>query len=69
MTIQAQLNAVQAVATAIMELERVPSGHLYAQLCGAMDFRAYESLIALLKRTKLVTEENLELVWVVPKLK
>jgi hypothetical protein len=58
------MRLVVAVADAIRELGEVPSGHLYARLMGAMSISTYENIIAILKRTGLVTETNYVLRWV-----
>jgi hypothetical protein len=57
------LSAMAAVAEAIARLGSVPSGVLYAQVCGAMDLSAYNSVIALLKRAGLVAEKGHVLTW------
>ena len=43
--IAASLMAVKAVAEAIRELKRVPSGTLYAQVMGVMDLATYERIV------------------------
>lgn len=50
------LEIVGLVGQAIASLGEVPSGALYARLCGRMDLDAYQSVIGLLKRAGLVTE-------------
>lgn len=62
------LMACTAMAEAIRELGSVPSGHLYANVCGAMDLPTYEGIIETLKRAGLLVEQNHLLTWVGPKL-
>jgi hypothetical protein len=57
---------LSAIAGAIRELGRVPSGHLYAQVMGHMNLATYERIIDLLVRTNLVRREGHELVWDAP---
>jgi hypothetical protein len=61
------LMACAAMAEAIRELGSVPSGHLYANVCGRMDQPTYERIIETLKRAGLVAEKNHLLTWVGPK--
>ncbi len=59
-----------AIGETIRELGSVPSGILYANLMGKMNLDQYQKVIALLKRTGLVTESNHVLTWsgpVIPK--
>ena len=62
------LLAVAALAEAIRTLGEIPSGHLYAQVCGELDMTAYQSAIATLKRAGLVAERNHLLTWVGPEI-
>lgn len=64
--VTAALDAVRAVADAIRELKRVPSGVLYAQLMPVLSLESYEKIIGTLKGAGLVREENFELIWVEP---
>ncbi len=61
---KAGIQVITAVADAIRELGEVPSGHLYARLMGHLSFDQYESIISILKRTGLVTEQYHLLRWV-----
>ena len=63
---KAALSALVAIADAIREAGRVPSGTLYAILCGRMDLRTYEALIRTLKNAGLVEEKYNELRWIGP---
>ena len=62
--IQAAITAVSDIGKVIREVKRIPSGHLYAQLMGVMSLERYEMVISLLKKTKLITEQNNELIWI-----
>lgn len=64
--VKAAFGVMLAVCEAIREAKRIPSGTLYATLMGRMDFEAYTKLVARLKGTGLVIEQNHELVWVGP---
>jgi hypothetical protein len=55
-----------AIAEAIRELGEVPSGHLYAQVCGRMELAAYERIIGTLKNAGLVAESGHLLKWIGP---
>jgi len=65
--LSAAVGVIIAVGTAIRELGRVPSGHLYAGLMGQMDLRTFESVIETLKKAGLVEERNHELIWKEPR--
>jgi hypothetical protein len=63
----AALKAVKALADAIRELGRVPSGHLYASIMGSVDLETYQAVINILKRANLVSEDSVhELRWIGP---
>lgn len=64
--VRAAVNTVVVLTETIRELKEVPSGVLYAQVMGHMSFENYQAAIALIKRTKLVSEENHVLRWVGP---
>lgn len=64
--IEAALAVAKALADTIREVGRVPSGHLYARVCGHLDIHSYEAVIGSLKRAGLVIEKNHELIWVGP---
>ncbi len=65
----AALMATMAVAEAIREIGTVPSGTLYAQLCGKISIEVYEKIIGTLKNTGLVAESQSHLLtWTGPKL-
>jgi hypothetical protein len=66
--VDAALVAVQALAQ-IIQPAPIPSGHLYARVCGAMTLEAYTGAIGLLKRAGLVAEKGHVLTWTGPDLK
>jgi hypothetical protein len=61
--IRATLAVVCTIAEAIRELGSVPNGHLYANACSHLTIGEYTSVIDLLKRTGLVTEQAHVLTW------
>lgn len=63
---QAAVQTIMAVADAIKELGSVPSGRLYANLVGVMELSTYQTIIGILKNTKLITESGNVLSWVGP---
>ncbi len=65
--VAAALQAIAAVAGLLKSLGTVPSGHLYAQLCGTLSLDAYNRIIATLKGAGLVSVANHELTWTGPK--
>jgi hypothetical protein len=66
--VAAGVQAVAAIAEAIRGLGEVPSGKLYALVCGTLSLEAYERTVGLLKRAGLVEERNHLLTWVGPKI-
>jgi hypothetical protein len=64
----AAFSIVAAVAEAIRELKSVPSGTLYAQLCGKFDIHQYEAIIRTLVNADLVKQTPAhELIWIGPR--
>lgn len=61
---EAAVGMLKAVASAIKDLGRVPSGELYARLMGYVTLDQYDLLIGVLVRSRLVRQENHELIWV-----
>lgn len=57
------LTILAALADAIRELKRIPSGHLYALLMPKMSLAQYETAIDLLIKAGLVRKASDELVW------
>lgn len=64
--VKAMLGAVHALAEAIRDLGSVPSGHLYARVCGHLSLEAYTTFIGVLKKAGQVEEKNHLLIWVGP---
>lgn len=64
--IGAALQATAAIAEVIRTVGEVPSGHLYAQVCGQIDIDSFKRVVGLLKRSGLVSEHNYLLKWVGP---
>ena len=64
---KAALSAVIAVGTAIRDLGSIPNGELYAQLMGQLTLEVYNKIIAFLKKSAMVSEENHVLTWIGPK--
>ena len=60
------LSVVRAIADTIRDLQEVPSGHLYAQLCGSMNLNQFNTILGILKGSKLVEEKSHMLRWVGP---
>ncbi len=67
--LKAGFMVVATVAEAIRVAGRIPSGALYAILCGKMTLQEYERVIQILKNTDLVKEEHHELTWIGPEVK
>jgi hypothetical protein len=67
--LKAALEIMMAVADAIRDLGRVPSGHLYARLMGHMSLETYNVIIERLKGAGMIEEKNHELIWIGPKKK
>lgn len=64
--IKATVATVMAVAEAVRELKRVPSGTLYAQLMGHMDLATFNRIVDTLKGAGVVAESNHMLLWTGP---
>lgn len=65
--VKTTLETVKAIADTIRDLHGVPSGTLYALCAQHMDLQTYNRIIAILKETGLVKEENFFLTWAGPK--
>ena len=61
---QAAFGMVRAIAEAIRELKRVPSGELYARVMGHVSLESYNQIILILKDSGLVSENSFELIWI-----
>lgn len=63
--VQAALKIYKAVGDAIRELGEVPSGHLYAHVCGVLRFDEYQTIISQLEDAGLITVDGSHLIrWV-----
>lgn len=65
--IRRSMMLVVAIGNAIQEAGSIPSGHLYAMLCGKLDINTYNTAIAILIKSKVVKSENHLLIWIGPK--
>jgi hypothetical protein len=61
--LKAGFKALQALAEAIRELKKIPSGHLYARVMNYMDINAYEKAISLLCNSGVIRKNGDMLVW------
>jgi hypothetical protein len=67
-TLKAAIGVLAALAEVIRAKGSIPSGELYAQVCGALSLQTYESAIGLLVRSSLVTRDATHLLtWIGPK--
>jgi hypothetical protein len=57
---------ITAIGDAIRDSKEIPSGTLYAVLCGRMSITAYSNIINILKRAGLVEEKSNLLRWIGP---
>lgn len=65
----AALNIMLAVTEAIRGLKEVPSGVLYANLMGKLSLEAYQKIIGMLERNKLIEVTSSHVIrWTGPKL-
>lgn len=62
------VEVIFAIAEAIRNLREVPSGELYAHVCGKLDLAQYEVIIRTLKGAGLVEERAHLLRWIGPQL-
>lgn len=62
-SIRQAITFIQLLAEAIREAGTIPSGTLYAAVCGKCDLEAYEKAIQTLKNTGLVSERGHVLKW------
>lgn len=66
--LQAAVRILHAVAETVREASRVPSGTVYAALCGRVDLQGYQGLIRTLVNAGLIEVRSHELVWVGPRI-
>ena len=62
--VTAVIQVVAALAESIRELGSVPSGVLYANVCGHLSMSMYERVIQTLKNAGLVSESGHVLTWI-----
>lgn len=65
-SLEAAVSIMGALAEAIREVVEIPSGELYAMLCGRLTIDEYRAAIRILKRADLVHERGHVLRWVGP---
>ena len=66
MTPRELVATIAAIAEAVRDLKEVPSGTLYAHLCGKLDISAYESALGVLTRARLIEVKSHLIRWVGP---
>jgi len=62
--INAAIKGTMAIAEAIREVKQVPSGTLYANLCGVMSIDQFSEIVKLLERAKVIENRSNLLVWI-----
>ncbi len=62
--VEAAIGIIRAVADAIKELKEVPSGHLYAHLCGNLSLNEYNQIIEILQKSRLIIVKSNLITWV-----
>lgn len=62
--LKAWVQVLLALAEAIKELGKVPSGHLYARLMGLLPIEQYQQTIADLAKAGLIKVSNSLITWV-----
>lgn len=67
-TITSGINAIAAIAEAVRTAGEIPSGQLYALVCGTLTLGMYNDILGILKRAKLVEERGHLLRWVGPEI-
>jgi len=59
------LAVVKAIGASIRELKEVPSGHLYAALCGKLSLDQYQGVLSILREAKEITIDKNHLIrWI-----
>lgn len=64
--LKAAIGQIMAIADAIRELKTVPSGVFYSQICTEISLSAFDSILKILQKQKLVTVENHVITWIGP---
>ena len=62
----AGIQMIKAIADALRELKRVPSGHFYARIMDKIDLASYEKILGILTGAGLIKIENHEIIWLSP---
>ncbi len=62
----AYLSAMQGLAQLIYLKKEVPSGHLYAELCGALSLSSYTMMVEQLIKLKFITVSHHLIKWIGP---
>jgi hypothetical protein len=62
--IVAAIKVTLAIAETIKELGSVPSGELYALLCGKMSLNQYQIIIGNIERAGMITVKNNLITWI-----
>jgi hypothetical protein len=60
------VDVILAIAEAVRAAKEIPSGHLYAMLCGAIDLPAYRKVLGILQRAGVVEEKGHLVRWIGP---
>ena len=58
------IQVIAAIANAIRELGRVPSGELYARVMGQVSLEQYDRILGILKGAELIEVKNHEITWI-----
>lgn len=67
-TVKAAIGVLAALAEVIRAKGSIPSGELYAQVCGTLSLSTYEGAIGLLVRSDMVKREASHmLTWIGPR--
>ena len=57
------INMLALADVTVKEAGSIPSGHLYAAICGKIDLNGYKSAIETLKRAGVIREQGHLLIW------
>lgn len=61
--IQGGFTVLQTICEVVREAKKIPSGTIYAQLCGKMDLPTYEKAIQILKNSTVIRQSGDMLHW------
>ena len=65
---QAFVTVLFAISETIRARREIPSGELYALVCGRTDLDGYQRMLGILKRNELVSETAHVLRWIGPRI-